>query len=76
MKKNKIFVVLFLIGLGSIWFIGRGDDKEQIANEIKEHWSITNIQEIELIDNNKSIALFKDSEGVEWEMYLEKSFLS
>lgn len=75
MKKNQeimigviIAGVLFLILL----FIG-GNDEEQIAREIKNNWHVTNIQHIEIINNNKSVALFETVDGTEMEAYLEKT---
>lgn len=67
------FIIAIIFSL--IWFLSK-DDKEQIAKEIKEHWDVTNIHHIEVINNNKAIAFFKTVDGTEMEMYLEKSLFS
>lgn len=78
LKKNKQFIIWVIIAivLVLIWLLPRGDDKEQIAGEIKNHWNVTNIHHIEVIDENKSVVFFKTVDGTEKEMYLEKSLFS
>ncbi|MEK4485671.1 hypothetical protein MHH81_08710 [Psychrobacillus sp. FSL H8-0484] len=77
-KKNKqvIIWVIIAIVLVLFWLLPRGDDKEQIAGEIKNHSNVTNINHIEVIDDNKSVAFSKTADGTEMEMYLEKSLFS
>ena len=54
----------------------KGDHKEQIASEVKSHWNVVNIQHIEILDDNKSVAFYKTVDGSEREMYLEKSLFT
>ncbi|WP_332633777.1 hypothetical protein [Halalkalibacter flavus] len=68
--------VIIAIVLVLIWLFAGGDDKKQIASEIKNHWNVTNIHHIEVINDNKSVAFFKTVDGTEMEMYLEKSLFS
>ena len=60
----------------SFWLFAGGDDKKQIAREINKHWNVTDIDHIEVIDDNESVAFFKTVDGTEMEMYLEKSLFS
>lgn len=58
------------------WLLPPGDDKEQIAVETKNHWNVSNINHIEVFNDNKSVAFSKTADGSEMEMYLEKSLFS
>ncbi|SFP97993.1 hypothetical protein SAMN05421670_0517 [Psychrobacillus psychrotolerans] len=77
-KKNIQAVIwaFIVIVLVMIWLLPRGDDKEQIAGEINNHWNVANINHIEVIDDNKSVAFSQTVDGNEMEVYLEKSLFS
>lgn len=78
MRRNRpviigiIIAVIFIV----VWLVvGRGDEV-LITNEINKHANGTEIQHIEVLDNDTSVAFFDVSDGVEREMYLEKSLFS
>ena len=78
MRKNRpvIIGIIIAIILVVVWLIVGRDDEEQIANEINNHGFVTNIQHIEVLDANKSVAFFNVDDNTEMEMYLEKSLFS
>jgi len=78
LKKTKQVIIWIIIAivLLLIWIYAKGDDKKQIVNEVKKHWNVTNIQHIEILDDNKSVVFYKTVDGTEREMYLEKSLFS
>ncbi len=78
MFKNKVIIgaIIAVVVLISFWLFAGGDDKKQIAREINKHWNVTDIDHIEVINDNESVAFFKTVDGTEMEMYLEKSLFS
>lgn len=78
MRKNSpiIIGIIITISLVVVWHIVGRDDEEQIADEINNYGNVTNIQHIEVLDDDKSVAFYDAGDGTEIEMYLEKSLFS
>jgi hypothetical protein len=76
LKSKKGFVIISLIVfLFIIPNFPEGNNMEQLTSEI-ENSGNTNIQHIEILDGNKSVAFIKKDDGTEREMYFEKSLFS
>ena len=78
LKSKKGFVIISVIVavvLLVISYFSKGNNMEQLTSEIENHGN-TNIQHIEILDGNKSVAFIKKDDGTEREMYFEKSLFS
>ncbi|MBM7095186.1 hypothetical protein JSY36_05395 [Bacillus sp. H-16] len=76
MAKRKRTIVVALL-LGVIAFITihlQGADKDLIESTIREEWHVRDMQHIELVDDTKAVAFFETADGVEREVYMEKSW--
>lgn len=74
--KKSLVIIIALIVFLLILILPQGNNKEQLTSEIERHGNNTNIQHIEILDGNKSIAFIKNDDGTESEMYFEKSLFS
>ena len=75
-SKKGLVIIITLIVFSVLLILPQGNNKEQLTNEIENHGDNINIQHIELLDDNKSIAFIKNDDGTESEMYFEKSLFS
>lgn len=75
-SKKGLVIIIALIVFSVFLILPQGNNKEQLTNEIENHGNNINIQHIELLDGNKSIAFIKNDDGTESEMYFEKSLFS
>ena len=75
-SKKGLVIIIVIVVLVVISNFPKGNNKEQLTSEIKNNGSNTNIQHIEILDGNKSVAFIKKDDGTEGEMYFEKSLFS
>lgn len=74
-KKGLVFIIVIAVLL-VISNFPKGNNKEQLTSEIENHGDSRDIQHIEILDGNKSVAFIKKDDGTEREMYFEKSLFS
>ncbi|MEK5068677.1 hypothetical protein [Sporosarcina sp. FSL K6-1508] len=75
-SKKGLVIIMGIAVLLVISNFSKGNNKEQLTSKIEKYGDDTDIQHIEILDGNKSVAFIKKDDGTEGEIYFEKSLLS